>query len=160
MKNPETSIHTCDYSDDDDLHAIGSLINAYIEDEMGGGEPLNQLQRLRLSDALQQHPKSIVLLACMENVRCGILIAFENFSTFTVCPMINVHDLFVLKAYRGNSIGRTLLESAVTVARQRGCSRITLEVREDNPVAQRLYKSIGFEATVPGMYYWRKYLQT
>jgi ribosomal protein S18 acetylase RimI-like enzyme len=160
MKNPEISVHLCNYNDDDDSNAVGSLINAYIEDEMGGGEPLSRLQRLQLADALQQHPKSIVLLACIENLRCGILIAFENFSTFTIRPMINIHDLFVLQEYRGNNVGRTLLESAVTIAQQRGCSRITLEVREDNPIAQRLYKSIGFEATVPEMYYWRKYLQT
>ncbi|MDR1864509.1 MAG: GNAT family N-acetyltransferase [Bacteroidales bacterium] len=157
MKNPETiTVHTCDYENTDDVNAVGSLINAYIADEMGGGDPLTPQQQSQLATALEQHPKSLVLLACIGNVRCGMLVAFENFSTFTVRPMINIHDVIVLKEYRGKHIGRTLLESVASIAGQRGCSRITLEVREDNVIAQRLYKSVGFEAPAPGMYYWRK----
>ncbi|MDR2384583.1 MAG: GNAT family N-acetyltransferase [Tannerella sp.] len=155
---PEITIRPCDYTDTNDRNAIGTLINAYIKDEMGGGIPLNPMQETQLAEALKQHPKTIVLMACIDETRCGMLVAFENFSTFTVCPMINIHDVIVLKEYRGNGIGRKLLEYAVNIARQRRCNRITLEVREDNIIAQRLYKTLGFHAPEPGMYYWRKYL--
>jgi ribosomal protein S18 acetylase RimI-like enzyme len=90
---------------------------------------------------------------------CGLLVAFENFSTFTVRPMINIHDLIVLPGYRGKGIGRQLLEAAVAIGRERGCSRITLEVRKDNFSAQHLYQSLGFGETDPSMYYWRKELE-
>jgi ribosomal protein S18 acetylase RimI-like enzyme len=159
MKNPDVIIRKCDYANMNDSNAIGTLINAYIEDNMGGGEPLVKQQQLRLAEALSQHPKSIVLLACIGEVRCGMLVAFENFSTFTVSPMINIHDVIVLKDYRGNNIGRGLLEAIISIAKERRCSRITLEVRKDNQVARRLYKSVGFDAPVPEMYYWRKNLQ-
>jgi GNAT superfamily N-acetyltransferase len=87
-----------------------------------------------------------------------MLVAFENFSTFTVSPMINIHDVIVLKEYRGKNVGRSLLNAIINMAENRGCSRITLEVREDNRVAQHLYKSMGFDTPVPMMYYWRKNL--
>ncbi|WP_353123716.1 GNAT family N-acetyltransferase, partial [Dysgonomonas capnocytophagoides] len=84
--------------------------------------------------------------------------AFQNFSTFTVSPMINIHDLIVLPAYRGKDIGCLLLKEIINIANDKKCSRITLEVRNDNLVAQNLYKKIGFAEAEPSMYYWRKNL--
>jgi ribosomal protein S18 acetylase RimI-like enzyme len=50
------------------------------------------------------------------------------------------------------------MNGIVNEAARRGAARLTLEVRKDNLIAQRLYQSLGFEETSPGMYYWRKYL--
>jgi ribosomal protein S18 acetylase RimI-like enzyme len=158
MKIPDITVRECDYASPEDRNAIGLLINAYIADEMGGGEPLAPPQQSHLAEALRQHPKSIVLLAYAGEIRCGMLIAFENFSTFTVSPMINIHDVIVLKEYRGKHAGRSLLKAITDIAKERRCSRITLEVRKDNPVALHLYQSMGFEVPLPEMYYWRKNL--
>jgi ribosomal protein S18 acetylase RimI-like enzyme len=38
------------------------------------------------------------------------------------------------------------------------CSKITLEVREDNYQAQNLYKKMGFDDSEPKMLFWSKYL--
>lgn len=158
MNNTEVNIHECDFSDAEDLKAVGTLMNAYIEDKFGGGNPLDKSQQLRLVDALNKHPKAIMLLAEIDNVRCGMIVAFENFSTFSVNPMINIHDVIVLKEYRGKGVARNLMASVEKIAKERQCCRITLEVREDNTVAQHLYKSMGFGDTEPPMHYWRKYL--
>lgn len=158
MKNYEVTVKECDYSNIDDLEAIGFLINAYIGDEMGGGELLDEHQKIMLADELNKHPKSIVLLASVGESRCGMLIAFENFSTFTVKPMINIHDVIVLKERRGKRIGHALMDAVIAVAERRNCSRLTLEVRKDNAIAQHLYKSKGFDIPEDDMFYWRKYL--
>jgi ribosomal protein S18 acetylase RimI-like enzyme len=152
------NITACDYSDTSHLQAVVSLINAYIEDEMGGGTPLSEQEQFRLIDGLDNHPKSFVLLAETNGRFVGLLTAFENFSTFSACPMINIHDIVVLKECRGQGIGRQLMNAVVDEARKRNCKRITLEVRKDNTKAQNLYQSLGFEATEPEMFYWRKYL--
>jgi ribosomal protein S18 acetylase RimI-like enzyme len=149
-------IKICDYSNTEHLQAIAALINAYIADEMGGGKPLSKLEQLRLIEGLNNHPKSIVFLAETEGVFVGLLTAFENFSTFTVKPMVNIHDIIVLKEYRGKGIGRQLMNAVIREAENRSCSRVTLEVRKDNANAQNLYKSLGFEETEPSMFYWRK----
>jgi ribosomal protein S18 acetylase RimI-like enzyme len=97
-----------------------------------------------------------VLLAVQQDVFCGLLVAFENFSTFTVQPMINIHDVIVHSEFRGQGIGRQLMTALVAEAGQRQCSRVTLEVRQDNQSAQKLYRSLGFTDTEPPMFYWRK----
>lgn len=158
MKPVNTNIVSFDYTNTDHLNALGDLMNAYIADNMGGGDALNKLKQLRLVDGLNQHPTSIVLLAMCEDIFCGLLVAFQNFSTFTVSPMINIHDLIVLPAYRGKDIGCLLLKEIINIANDKKCSRITLEVRNDNLVAQNLYKKIGFAEAEPSMYYWRKNL--
>ena len=43
-----------------------------------------------------------------------------------------------------------LLERIEAKARELKCCRITLEVREDNRVARRLYRKVGFERVVVG----------
>ncbi|MDR2086744.1 MAG: GNAT family N-acetyltransferase [Dysgonamonadaceae bacterium] len=148
-----------DYTQPQHLKGIATLINAYIEDRMGGGTPLSESRQLRLADLLNRHPTTIVLLACCESEVCGLLIAFENISTFTVRPMINIHDIVVLPEYRRKGIGKLLLEAAINTGKEKGCSRITLEVRQDNLPAQQLYKSMDFKETQPPMYYWRKELE-
>jgi len=154
----EIQIRECDYANADDFNAIGSLINAYIADRMGGGKPLNETETTLLANSLRQHPKSVVLLALVGSVRCGMIVAFENFSTFSVRPMINIHDVIVLKEFRRHGIGRALMNKIISLAQERGCSRLTLEVREDNPAAQKLYLDCGFNFPEDRMYFWRKYL--
>ena len=158
MKPVNINIIRCDYTNADHLNALGDLMNAYIADNMGGGEALSKLKQLRLVDGLNQHPTSIVLLAMWDDVFCGLLVAFENFSTFTVSPMINIHDLIVLPTYRGKGVGRLLLEAIIEIGNSKKCSRITLEVRNDNVAAQTLYEKMGFAEAEPSMYYWRKNL--
>jgi ribosomal protein S18 acetylase RimI-like enzyme len=50
----------------------------------------------------------------------------------------------VLPEYRGQGIGRRLLEACIAKAWVKGLTRIELEVRADNERAIRLYESVGF----------------
>jgi len=50
----------------------------------------------------------------------------------------------VLTEYRGQGIGRRLLEACIIKAWSKGITRIELEVRADNARAIRLYKAMGF----------------
>jgi GNAT superfamily N-acetyltransferase len=155
-----SEITICDYSNPAHLQAVALLINAYIADEMGGGNPLSPEEQQRLVEGLSNHPKSIVLLAYeATGAFTGLLTAFENFSTFTAMPMINIHDVFVFKEHRGKGVGRQLMNGIIDEAKTRKCSRLTLEVRKDNHKAQILYSSLGFEEVEQGMFYWRKYLK-
>ncbi len=51
----------------------------------------------------------------------------------------------VLPAFRGQGIGRRLLQACIDKARAKGITRIELEVRADNQPAIGLYRSMGFE---------------
>ena len=58
----------------------------------------------------------------------------------------DVLTIAVGEAHRGEGIGAALLEHMLRTASERGASRVFLEVRADNPVAQHLYESRGFRA--------------
>jgi len=72
-------------------------------------------------------------------------------STFAARPLLNLHDLAVLPERRGLGVGRALLEAVEARARDLGCCKLTLEVRQDNARAQALYESFGFGHFAPGV---------
>jgi RimJ/RimL family protein N-acetyltransferase len=54
----------------------------------------------------------------------------------------------VVASYRGQGIGRRLLEACIAKAWSRGITRIQLEARADNLHAIRLYEHLGFSHEV------------
>lgn len=125
--------------------AIVTLLDAYARDPMGGGQGLSPEVRAALIPGLQRHPTTVIMLAWQHEMPIGIAVCFVGFSTFLARPLLNVHDLAVLPAYRGQGVGRRLLECVTARGYELGCCKLTLEVRADNHTAQRLYASTGFE---------------
>jgi len=56
-----------------------------------------------------------------------------------------IQTLAVAEEARRTGLGRTLLTSLLDAATERGVQAVFLEVREDNPPARNLYRSMGFE---------------
>jgi ribosomal protein S18 acetylase RimI-like enzyme len=124
--------------------AILTLLGAYACDPMGGGRALPEEVRAALLPGLRQHPTTLVFLACCDAQPAGIAVCFVGFSTFAARPLLNIHDLAVLPAYRRQGVGQLLLEHVAAKARLLGGCKLTLEVREDNATARRLYERGGF----------------
>lgn len=57
----------------------------------------------------------------------------------------DIQTIGVAESARGRGLGRTLMNALITEAYKRGAREIFLEVRADNPTAQRLYLRLGFE---------------
>ena len=53
-------------------------------------------------------------------------------------------ELYVVPERRGQGIGRTLLEKAIQLARERGADSMDLGTSEDDVVARSLYEKLGF----------------
>jgi GNAT superfamily N-acetyltransferase len=139
-----------DYEDPVHRAAIVDIIDSYASDPVGGGEPLAADVRARLVPALREHPTARVLLALHDDEPVGAAICFLGLSTFQARPLLNIHDLVVLPAWRGRGVGRALLEGAEALARRGGCGKLTLEVQDDNARARGLYESFGFADYVIG----------
>jgi ribosomal protein S18 acetylase RimI-like enzyme len=74
----------------------------------------------------------------------GLINCIEGFSTFACKPLVNVHDVAVLPAYRGQRVAEKMLELVVQIARERGACKLTLEVLQGNAGALKLYQRAGF----------------
>lgn len=49
------------------------------------------------------------------------------------------------REYRGKGLGTKLLSKAISLAEQRGCKRVVLDVDSNNPGAKALYEKLGFK---------------
>ena len=56
-----------------------------------------------------------------------------------------VLGMAVAAEFRGQGVGRRLIEGALALADQQGLARVELTVHADNHNAQALYQSVGFE---------------
>jgi ribosomal protein S18 acetylase RimI-like enzyme len=148
----------CDFENPMHLTALVDLLNMYMADPMGDSPQLNKIQQLRLVDGLANHPSSFVLFEILDGVVVGLATCFINFSTFMVKPYLNIHDFFVHPDYRGKGFANNLMQELINISIERKYGKITLEVREDNHVAQDLYNSLGFEDCKPKMLFWIKKL--
>ncbi|MFQ3579575.1 MAG: GNAT family N-acetyltransferase [Bacteroidales bacterium] len=146
----------CDYSNYIHCKAVVDLMREYMQDAMGNSPPLDAEGNHRLIEGLKSHPTAITLLALYDSTFVGLTNSFLNFATFKAYSFLNIHDLIVHKNYRGKKIGDLLMEATILFAKYNQCSKITLEVREDNLVAQKLYEKYGFSYTQPKMLFWVK----
>jgi len=128
--------------------AVVDLIDAYSRDPMGDEKPLPNDVKQRLIPGLREHPTTVIFLAYEGEKAIGIALCFRGFSSFYARPLINIHDLAVLPGYRGQGLGRKLLEAVANKARELECCKLTLETQEHNYTAQKLYKSLGFARDV------------
>jgi ribosomal protein S18 acetylase RimI-like enzyme len=138
-------IREANFADAADAAAVVTVLDSYASDPAGGSRPLPREVRERLVPALRDHPTALVLLAFVGPAPVGIAVGFFGLSTFQARPLLNIHDLAVVAAYRGTGVGRALLREAENRALGRGCCKLTLEVQDANARARGLYASFGFE---------------
>ncbi len=156
-------IKPADLSDPLQTQTLLDLLNRYALHPMGGGEALSEYTHDHLIEALQKRDDFVALLAFDSDQAIGLCNCFEGFSTFTCRPLLNIHDLYVADGYRSRGIGKQLLAAAEAIARQRGCSKLTLEVLSGNAAAKKSYGDAGFKPyrlndEFGQAEFWQKYL--
>jgi ribosomal protein S18 acetylase RimI-like enzyme len=153
------NITEVDFTDEQQCKAVVDLMNHYMQDKMGDHPPHDDASAKRLIEGLKKHCNKLCLLAELNGKFVGLTNCFIGFGTFAAKPVINIHDIVVLKDYRDAGIGRQLLEAVSEKAIEMDCAKITLEVREDNIRAKYLYNKLGFQEGKPTMHFWTKYLE-
>jgi len=139
-------VKIANYSDKTQGEEIAFLLNAYAIDAMGGGAPLEQSVIENLSLELGKLPNAFSVLGYVDRKPAGLVNCFTGFSTFACKPLINIHDVIVLKEFRGKGLCRNMLDKVEEIAIQKGCCKLTLEVLSGNEPAQSAYRKFGFSA--------------
>ena len=137
------SIIQADLTNPQHAEAEIALLDAYARDPMGGGKGLADNVKRELCAQLVRRD-AVVLLAFEDETPVGLTNAFETFSTFRCKPILNIHDIAVLPAYRGKGIASAMLAKMQEIAVERGCCKLTLEVLENNAPARAAYDKFGF----------------
>lgn len=85
-------------------------------------------------------------------VFCGDIAGYICF--WSVRDEVQILNLAVRRSLRRKGIARKLIEFAIRTGQSRQANVVTLEVRESNMAARRLYESFGFRITGkrPGYY--------
>jgi len=159
--NADLYIHRVDYrAPQDGLH-LRQLLDLYARDPMGGAEPLAASVLERLCDDLACRPDAASFLAYRgaepsqpnraptnepTSDPVGLINCFEGYSTYKAKPLLNVHDIVVHPAFRGQGVAQALLAAAQQLAIERGCCKLTLEVLSGNTVAMNAYDRFGFKS--------------
>lgn len=138
-----------DYANPVHAKALIELLDAYARDPLGGGMALSAETQQNLIPALAARSQIFSILAFSlesDPVPVGLVNCIEGFSTFACQPLVNVHDLVVLNAYRGQGIAQKMLALVEEIALERDACKLTLEVLAGNQPAMRLYRRVGFSA--------------
>ena len=90
-------------------------------------------------------PAAEVVIAQLDGQTAGFALFFRNFSTFLGRSGLYLEDLYVRERYRGQGIGRALLEHLNGLARERGYGRMEWSVLDWNARAIGFYQSLGAE---------------
>jgi len=149
MNNPSAAARICraDYGRQSHALALVTLLDAYARDPMGGGEGLSDFARTHVVRSLAERPQAFSVLAFMgaqDETPVGLVNCIEGFSTFACQALVNIHDVVVLPAYRGQHIAQQMLALVDRIARERGACKLTLEVLSGNAGAMQLYRRVGF----------------
>jgi ribosomal protein S18 acetylase RimI-like enzyme len=137
-----------------DINQVVCLQGAMLEEmESMGGEPLVDKAgitchlRERFFDNLTREDYFCLLSESDEGKTgpIGLIEASIIYpdKVFKPTRRLHIHAIYVLPAFRGQGVGKSLMESSVRWGKEKGCLEIDLNVLVNNPALQ-LYKEMGF----------------
>jgi len=128
----------------DDLDAMADLLYELFTLESDfKPEREKQLRGLRLILDNPQIGQLFVLR--VEGVIAGMANALITVSTAEGRLVVLLEDVIVKAAFRGQKLGRRLIEHVFAWAAQAGMPRVTLLADKDNTPALAFYERLGFE---------------
>jgi ribosomal protein S18 acetylase RimI-like enzyme len=137
----------------EDLEGLLPLFEAYRR--FYGCTPDEQAARRYLKERMRQ--KDAVIYAAREekNALCGFVQLYPLWSSTRLQRLWLLNDLFVDPDYRGQGIGKRLIERSKLLARETGACGLQLETAKDNRIANALYPQEGFEILEGIFYFWQ-----
>src|SRR5207302_11393021 len=92
------------------------------------------------------HPVAGALLARVGESVAGYAIYFFTFSSFVGRPGLWLEDLYVRPEFRGQGLGRRLIEAVAKIGADRNCGRFEWTALNWNRKALDFYRRLGAEA--------------
>lgn len=110
-----------------------------------------ELAKQFLKDRIR-NDESIIYMAYMDGEAVGFTQLYPLFSSVSLKPMYLLNDLYVKADYRGQGIGKALIDKAKALCEKEQNKGLALQTAIDNP-AQKLYERLGFIKDQDFLYY-------
>ena len=98
-----------------------------------------------MRDGFGPNPFYFCLIAEIDGQPAGFAFYFFNYSTWMGRPGLYLEDLFVHPEFRGQGIGKALLQKVAAIAVEKNCPRLQWEVLDWNTPAIEFYRAMGAE---------------
>lgn len=136
----------------EDVEEIVAFIRELADYEKLAHEMIATEESIRAA-LFGKHPTAEVVIAEVGDQSVGFALFFGTFSTFLGRPGIWLEDLFVRPAFRGQGIGKALLQYLAGIACDRGYGRLEWSVLDWNEPSIQFYRQMGAVA----MHEWTTY---
>jgi len=94
---------------------------------------------------LEPSSRVAMRVAEVDGLLAGFAIHHIHDSTWVKTPDCYLEDLFLDTTYRGQGIGRALIDDLIAIARAKGWSRLYWHTDRDNATARKLYDTYAPE---------------
>ena len=122
----------------EDVPVIMQLIRELAEYEKAPHEVTNTEEQL-LADGFGENPVFGAFLAEIDGKVVVMLLYYTRYSTWKA-KRLYVEDIIVQEAFRGNGIGKKLLDTTIEYAKEKGFSGLNWQVLDWNEPAINFYK--------------------
>lgn len=135
---------------------LASIVSLLASDPLGAlrehaSDSLSSNYRTAFQ-AISSDPNHELLVADIESAVIGVLqLSFIPHLTYEGGWRAQIEGVRVSEELRSRGVGRALLESAISRAKDRGCHLVQLTTDKRRPEALEFYLGLGFEATHHGM---------
>jgi ribosomal-protein-alanine N-acetyltransferase len=119
----------------DDLDAVMAIEHAVFPSDAWSRESM-------LAELGNKHT---VYLVAFDQAAPGEFVGYAGLLAPRGAAQADIQSVAVVETARRRGLARTLVQTLIAEARDRGAREIFLEVRVDNPGAEALYDSLGFE---------------
>lgn len=129
-------------------HLVFELFDKYRVFYRRNSDP--ELARRFIQERLD-HRESVIFaaLAGSPAIPVGFTQLYPKYSSASATRNWILNDLYVEEEYRRTGIGRQLIQTALSFAKDHGADFVTISTEVDNFTAQRLYEQIGFLRSEP-----------
>lgn len=135
---------------------VPEIIRLLAQDEIAGSREKYQLPLPQeYFDAFEKIARSesneLVVVEIGGEVVGTLQLTFIPYLTAQGGKRALVEAVFVDERFRGQGVGRRLMEWAIARAREEGCHMVQLTTNKQRPEAHRFYESLGFAPSHTGM---------
>ena len=129
---------------DDDLSKVVSLCALLYEESEGTTPSLDKAKTI--FSRIRQYPDYRVYLAESGGKTVGTftLLIFDNLG-HGGAPSAIVENVVVYPEYRGQGLGKDMMDFAMQQAREAGCYKLALSTNAKREDAHRFYESLGYK---------------